>query len=55
LGSAKAAATRAILAVGTEVDTASHPNKHRRAAAIERGWDDAAQGKIDYSFCDDCR
>jgi len=55
LGSARTAATSAILAVGTEVDTPSHPNKQRRAATIERGWDDASQGKIDYSFCDDCR
>jgi hypothetical protein len=55
LGSAKTAATSAILAVGTEYDTPSHPNKRRRAATIERGWDDASQGKIDYSFCDDCR
>jgi hypothetical protein len=55
LGSAKAAATSAILTVGTEMDTPSHPNKHRRAATIERGWDDAAQDRIDYAFCDDCR
>ena len=55
LGAAKTAATRAILAVGTEVDTASHPNKYRRAAMIERGWKDAVDGKIDYSFCDGCR
>jgi hypothetical protein len=55
LGAAKAAATSAILTVGTEMDTSSHPNKHRRAATIGRGWDDAAQDKIDYAFCDDCR
>ena len=55
LGSSKEAATRAILTVGTEFDTASHPNKHRRAEVIARGWDDAASGKIDYSFCTDCR
>jgi hypothetical protein len=55
LGSAKSAATSAILTVGTEFDTPSHPNKHRRAASIERGWEDAAQGTVDYSFCIDCR
>jgi hypothetical protein len=54
LGSAKAAATSAIRAWGSDVDTASHPNKMRRAATIERGWDDAAEGRIDYAFCDDC-
>jgi hypothetical protein len=55
LGSARDAATSAILAFGTDLDTPSHPNKSRRAAAIERGWDDAAAGRIDYDFCDDCR
>lgn len=55
LGSAKAAATAAILAVGTDVDTSSHPSKHRRAQIIGRGWDDAKERRIDYSFCDGCR
>jgi hypothetical protein len=55
LGSTKVAATSAILAVGNEADTPSHPAKSRRAATIGRGWDDAARGTIDYSFCDDCR
>lgn len=55
LGSEKAAATKAILALGTESDTPSHPNKRLRALTIERGWDDASYGKIDYSFCEDCR
>jgi hypothetical protein len=55
LGSAKTAATSAILAVGTEFDTPSHPNKNLRATTIERGWDDAKKGRIDYSFCDNCR
>jgi len=55
LGSSKAASTSAILAVGTDFDTASHPNKQKRAATIERGWNDAADGHIDYSFCDGCR
>ncbi|HEX6996442.1 MAG TPA: hypothetical protein VF339_20090 [Gammaproteobacteria bacterium] len=55
LGAARTAATRAIMAFGTEVDTPSHPNKYRRAATIERGWDDASRGVIDYAFCMDCR
>lgn len=55
LGAAKEAATSAILTVGTEIDTSTHPNKRKRAATIARGWDDAARDYIDYSFCDDCR
>jgi hypothetical protein len=55
LGSSKQAATAAILAFGTELDTSTHPNKRRRAQTISRGWEDAAQRKIDYSFCDDCQ
>jgi len=54
LGAGRQAATKAILAIGTEVDTSSHPSKHRRAATIEKGWDDALSKKIDYGFCDDC-
>jgi len=55
LGSAREPATRTILRVGTERDTMSHPNKYARAMTIERGWDDASQGTIDYSFCLSCR
>jgi hypothetical protein len=55
LGSDRRAATRAIMAVGTENDTPTHPNKHRRAAVIEQGWQDASEGQIDYSFCTACR
>ena len=55
LGSDKRAATRAIMAVGTENDTPTHPNKHRRATVIEQGWQDASEGQIDYSFCTACR
>lgn len=55
LGAAKSAATAAILAIGTDFDTPSHPNKRRRASTIERGWQDAAQKRIDYSFCQSCR
>ena len=51
LGSAKEAAIQAILTVGTDQDTASHPNKHIRATTIERGWVDAYQQKIDRSHC----
>lgn len=55
LGSARDAAQRTILAVGSPVDTPTHPNKQRRADIIGRGWDDAKVGRIDYSFCNDCR
>lgn len=54
LGSSRVAATRGILRFGTDFDTPSHPNRMRRAAVIERGWVDAREGRIDYSFCDDC-
>lgn len=53
LGAARQAATAAILAVGTESDTPSHPNKRRRAQSIERGWNDAQRNYIDRSFCID--
>ena len=55
LNASRDAATRAILTAGTDFDTPTHPNKHRRATTIARGWDDAAQDRIDYSFCDNCR
>ena len=55
LGAAEQASKRAILTVGTEFDTTTHPNKYKRADTIGHGWEDAAQGKIDYSFCLDCR
>lgn len=55
LGSARTAATSAMRSFGADIDTPTHPNKRRRIAVIERGWDDAAKNKIDYSFCDDCR
>jgi len=55
LGSSETAATRAILTVGTETDTSSHPNKYRRRDVIKRGWEDAAAGRVDYSFCAACR
>jgi hypothetical protein len=55
LGAARAAAMAAILTVGTDSDTPTHPAKHRRASMIARGWDDAARGTIDYSLCDSCR
>lgn len=55
LGAARSAVTKAIMTLGTEKDTESHPSKHRRAPTIERGWDDALANKIDYSFCDGCK
>ncbi len=55
LKSSRRAATKAIMAYGTEWDTDTHPNKWARAAKIEQGWDDAAHGHIDYSHCLDCR
>lgn len=55
LGSARDASMKAILAFGTDQDTVTHPNKRTRAATIARGWDDASSGRIDYTFCDDCR
>lgn len=54
LGAALHASVAAILAVGTDFDTASHPKKTTRAGVIERGWTDAARGAMDYSFCLSC-
>jgi hypothetical protein len=55
LGSGRDPAMRALLLVGNDQDTPTHPNKRRRAQIVARGWDDASQGRIDYSFCDECR
>lgn len=55
LGASRRSSTRAIMTFGTEQDSSSHPSKYRRAQTIERGWDDASAGRIDYDFCDDCR
>lgn len=54
LGSSLSSATQAILTVGTEYDTSSHPNKYRRREAIARGWRHAAAGRVDHSYCLDC-
>lgn len=54
LGSSREAATACILRYGTDYDTDSHPNKRTRAATIDRGWNDASQDHIDYSFCTEC-
>jgi hypothetical protein len=54
LGAAESASTAAILTVGSEVDTPTHPNKYKRADVIRRGWIDANRNYIDYSFCEDC-
>lgn len=55
LGAARSAATKAIMVLGGDDDTDSHPSKYRRAPTIERGWDDALANKIDYAFCDGCK
>ncbi|MBX3332171.1 MAG: hypothetical protein KF722_17335 [Nitrospira sp.] len=55
LGASRDASTKAILAVGTEMDTRSHPNKYKRSHIIAKGWDDAFHGKVDYSHCDGCK
>lgn len=55
LGASREASTKAILTVGTEVDTKSHPNKYKRSLTIAKGWDDASRGKVDYSYCDSCK
>jgi len=54
LGSDRNAAVKAIMSVGTETDSSTHPNKYRRASTIKRGWDDADNNTFDYSFCDQC-
>lgn len=55
LGSSRQSAMKAILTVGTDQDTDTHPNKRTRAATISRGWEDAGSGRVDYTFCDNCR
>src|SRR5207249_8351089 len=49
LGAALKASTAAILAVGTDFDTASHPKKTTRAAIIERGWTDRKSTRLNSS------
>lgn len=55
LGSSKSAAISAIIELGTDHDTDSHPNKWDRAKKIGQGWTDASEGRIDYSHCMTCR
>lgn len=55
LGASKHAATRAILRIGTDYDSVTHPNKWARAEKISQGWTDASQGRIDYSHCMNCQ
>ena len=55
LGASVNASTKAIMRFGTEQDTETHPNKYSRASIIKKGWEDAANGTIDYSRCKDCK
>lgn len=54
LGSSRDSARAAILAIGSERDSSSHPNKYRRADVISQGWNDAQRNFIDRSFCLAC-
>ena len=55
LGSSKNAATKCIMKFGTEENTSDHPNKYSRSHIIEVGWDDAANGTVNYDHCQSCR
>lgn len=55
LGASASATTRAIMRVGTDNDTPSHPNRFRRRSSMLAGWHDAAAGRIDFSKCLGCR
>lgn len=55
LGSSETAAVKCILKYGSEEDSPSHPNKNSRRNAISAGWNDAKNGRIDYSHCEDCK
>lgn len=54
LGASRERATAAIRVFGTDFDTQTHPNKYTRAQTIERGWDDAAAGRMDKRYCISC-
>ncbi|MDQ3159932.1 MAG: TPM domain-containing protein [Pseudomonadota bacterium] len=43
MGAPLAAATKAILAMGTDTDQPTHPSKGKRAAAIGLGWQEACK------------
>lgn len=55
LGASKSAAIKCIMVYGSEEDSESHPNKYKRSKMIEKGWEDASNGTIDYSKCGDCK
>jgi predicted Zn-dependent protease len=55
LGAARESSLLTILRIGNVSDTSTHPSRLRRAEAIGKGWDDARERRIDYSFCDGCR
>jgi hypothetical protein len=54
LGASRDASIKCIMRYGTEHDTNSHPNRYTRASTIGEGWDDAYNGTIDYSKCENC-
>lgn len=55
LGASKEASAKCIMFFGTESDTASHPNKHKRISAIQQGWDDASKGFYNKDRCKNCQ
>jgi hypothetical protein len=54
LGASEEESTRCIMTFGTEADTDSHPSKYSRRKAIQQGWTDAKEDRIDSSRCDNC-
>ena len=55
LGASVDAAARSMMATGDPSDTATHPNRKRRAQVVAEGWRDARAGVIDYRRCVNCR
>jgi hypothetical protein len=55
LGAGEDATKKSMLAVGDPSDTATHPNKYRRADIVAKGWADAKASTIDWSHCERCR
>ena len=54
LGASKKATLSALHSIINAEATPTHPAMKERVASAITGWEHAAKGEIDFSFCDDC-
>lgn len=55
LGAQETDAIKCMQVYAKDEESITHPKKSARISMIKNGWDDAANGIIDYSKCDHCQ